>query len=355
MPTRRDTLDFHPKPWTCNNLGFSGGGAWNLIGIDIRFGRMTFGQAKGLDLAWNWIAGRGFQLLLTLVAYRVFTDALMRTAEVTYVPYELFTSLALFSTKTDALWHLIRGFTALSGWRFKFIIGWLSLSTGYLAIFPSLMDVISGYEAAYVSVLVLPNKTTLTMDGLHSLEGLLYYIVCEGQDTDPNACEQYHYQFYDHLLNESYSAVRKWVEIPRDTPRPLFYTEFPENFNCVAEQNIYEWGFSSEWVLIAGCLNSLWLFGLWILWLDSDTQSQFCKKGRRMGTYRAIVDIAEAIREDLGENLAAYSEEELAAALRQQSKIKYYVTEPKEDSLAHIGLSSRKSDKIELSWDLAYE
>lgn len=335
-------------------MGFAGGGAWNLIGIDVRFGRMTFGQAKGLDLAWNWVAGRGIQFLLTLVAYRVFIGALMRTAEVTYVPYELFTSLALFSTKTDALWHLTQGFMALSGWRFKFIVGWLLFSTGYLAIFPSLMDVISGYEAAYVSVLVLPNKTTLTLDGLHSLQGLLYYIVCHGQNTDPNTCMDYHYQFYDNTLNESYSAVREWVEIPRDSPRPLFYAELPQNFNCVAEQNVYEWGFSSEWVLIAGCLNSLWLFGLWILWLDADTQSQFCKKGRRMGTYRAIVDIAEAIREDLGENLAAYSEEELAAALRQQSKIKYYATEPKASSIAHFGLSSRKSDRLQLSWDLAY-
>lgn len=59
------------------------------------------------------------------------------------------------------------------------------------------MDVISGYEAAYVSVLVLPNKTTLTLDGPRTFEGLLYNVVCEGQDVDPRTCPQYYYQFYD--------------------------------------------------------------------------------------------------------------------------------------------------------------
>lgn len=115
-PAGLDILDFTPKPWSCNNVGFAGGGLWNLIGIDVRFGRMTFGQAKGLDLAWNWIARRGLQFILALVAYRVFISAFMRTAEVTYVPYELFTSLALFSTKTDAFWHLTQGFKSLPGW-----------------------------------------------------------------------------------------------------------------------------------------------------------------------------------------------------------------------------------------------
>jgi hypothetical protein len=106
--------------------------------------------------------------------------------------------------------------------------------------------------------------------------------------------------------------------------------------------------------MIAGCINSFWLFGLSILWLDAHTQSEFCKKGRQMGVYRAIVDIAEAIREDLGPNLAAYSEE-LSAALHQQGPIKYHVSKSKTDSTMHIGLSSIQSDRLRLDWDQIYK
>jgi hypothetical protein len=55
-----------------------GDGSWTFVGIDIRFGRFDYGSAKALDLAWNWIVGRGLQGILTLVAYRVFSDALLR-------------------------------------------------------------------------------------------------------------------------------------------------------------------------------------------------------------------------------------------------------------------------------------
>lgn len=107
--THIDIVAFSLKLWSCKRPGFISGGSWNLIGIDIRFGRLTFGLAKGLDFAWNWIAGHGLQLVLSLIAYQVFTEALMRATELTHVSYDLFTSLTLFSTRTDALWDLARG------------------------------------------------------------------------------------------------------------------------------------------------------------------------------------------------------------------------------------------------------
>jgi len=55
-----------------------GDGSWTFVGINIRFGRFDYGSAKALDLAWNWIVGRGLQAILVLLAYRVFSDALLR-------------------------------------------------------------------------------------------------------------------------------------------------------------------------------------------------------------------------------------------------------------------------------------
>ncbi len=73
-----------------------------------------------------------------------------------------------------------------------------------------------------------------------------------------------------------------------------------------------------------------------------------------MGMYRAIADISEAMREDLGPNLCAFLDAELTVAVRKQRPIRYYVSDGKEDGTAHIGLSSRSSGKMKVSWDQEY-
>ncbi len=77
------------------------------------------------------------------------------------------------------------------------------------------------------------------------------------------------------------------------------------------------------------------------------------------------------MREDLGENLCAYSEEELRDAVRKVGPIKYYVSEDDngegvEDDkdrkgtaatdrrVKHVGLSSKKSCRLRLEWDREY-
>jgi len=45
--------------WNCHPNGYLAGGPWTFLGMDIQFGRMSFAQAKTLDMAWNWVAGRG--------------------------------------------------------------------------------------------------------------------------------------------------------------------------------------------------------------------------------------------------------------------------------------------------------
>lgn len=73
-----------------------------------------------------------------------------------------------------------------------------------------------------------------------------------------------------------------------------------------------------------------------------------------MGTYRAIADISDAMREDLGPNLCGYSENELAAAIKKQRPLKYYVKEGKEGDVGKIGLSSRRSEKVKVMWGREY-
>jgi hypothetical protein len=94
---------------------------WSFVGIDIRFGSFSYGQAKAVDLAWNWLVGRGVAAFMTFVCYRVFTDALMRAVELTALPYQLFASLALYPTQLDTIWQLLKGLSINGGWRVRAI------------------------------------------------------------------------------------------------------------------------------------------------------------------------------------------------------------------------------------------
>jgi hypothetical protein len=101
-----------------------------------------------------------------------------------------------------------------------------------------------------------------------------------------------------------------------------------------------QWGFSYEWVIIAIAINGAWLLGLWIVWIDADTNSQLCKKGRRMGLWRVVANLLEAMREDLGPNVCACSNKELLNELRKRDRVKYYIGK-RVDRPKHIGLSSQ--------------
>jgi hypothetical protein len=99
----------------------------------------SFGTAKTLDLAWNWAVGRGVQGLLSLLAYRVFSDALLRMTELTPLSYELYASIALYSNRFEVMWYLLKGLGRFGGWRVKAIFSWLLISILYLLVFPRLV------------------------------------------------------------------------------------------------------------------------------------------------------------------------------------------------------------------------
>jgi RsiW-degrading membrane proteinase PrsW (M82 family) len=108
---------------------------------------MTYAQAKGIDLVWNTIAGRGLQAVLSAIAYKAFTQALMRIAEKDAIPYELFCVLGVFTTSRKALWPLLKATFSKLTLQTRFILIWLLISTGYLLLFPTLIDAVSGYQA----------------------------------------------------------------------------------------------------------------------------------------------------------------------------------------------------------------
>jgi len=113
---------------------------------------MTFAQAKAIDLIWNTIVGRGLQTILSTFAYKIFTQALMRISERDAITYELFCVFGVSTTSAKALWQLLKAIFSKVTRRTKFVIAWLLISTGYLLLFPTLIDAISGYQAGQLTL-----------------------------------------------------------------------------------------------------------------------------------------------------------------------------------------------------------
>ena len=87
-----------------------------------------------------------------------------------------------------------------------------------------------------------------------------------------------------------------------------------------------------------------------IVWLDANINSNLCRRNRRVrGSLRAVVNLAEAISEDIGQDLCAYSHAEMAQELRKVPVgIQYYAIDT-QAGVSHIGLSSTRGKMLRLS------
>ena len=63
----------------------------------------------------------------------------------------------------------------------------------------------------------------------------------------------------------------------------------------------YAWGFSFLLLFITVLFTAIWSIGIYIMWLDAHLNSRYDRAGREMGTYRAALDLARAMRKDMGE------------------------------------------------------
>lgn len=83
---------------------------------------------------------------------------------------------------------------------------------------------------------------------------------------------------------------------------------------------------------------------MFIIWLDANVNSELCRKGRKTrGSFRNVLDLAEAVREVLGDELCAYSESEIMRQLgKSKAGLKFYSTSDTDSGISHIGISSLK-------------
>jgi hypothetical protein len=249
---------------------------------DILMGNFTLGQAKAIDLGWNTVIGRGSQALMTWGSYDIVMQGLTRMAETTTIRYDVFTSLVFHPTSLTSTWSLIKGLPSLKGWRPKFAFAWLVYAFVLTAIISILFDTSSGYARS---------------------NGLMYF---SGESVNGT--------YYG-----PFETLPSIFGYGRDNRDSLVY-------NCLPDSS-YQWGFVSGWIFIVYPLLSIWVFGMYVLWVDAQHNSNLTRKGWRGGEWRGLVDIAGAVSRELGPDIGAYSSAELGKLLKERPPLSYVIEE----------------------------
>lgn len=269
-------------------------------------GQFSFAVAKSIDIAWDIFVGRGGQAIMVLICYRVFLSGLVHVMESSPVSYDLYTAL-VFSGPSFATTMLLVKRIFTSG-RYWARMAWLLFSTIYIMLFPTLMGAMTGYVASREAVIVLRNGITIPYGEFFG---------------------------YLHLGSEN-GTMMALIDGSEYGP------DYVDNSTCITQtkDNVYGYGFSDTVWLFVCMVHGIWTLGTYGLWVDSNRKSQLNQAGRRVGTYRAIIDLGEVLAQDLGTTTCAYPEGKLKKALSKKSQgLKYY--QSSSGSTSYIGLSSR--------------
>ncbi|KAF8852026.1 hypothetical protein BDZ45DRAFT_126760 [Acephala macrosclerotiorum] len=282
-------------------------------------GNFTLTEAKLIDVGFNAF-GRILQTALGYVTYRNIMDMLMRALESMPVTFALYSALTLQSCTISTIGSAFNAMVSTIDWRprFIFMMIWTILSTAFVFIFPTLMDLMSGYVPKQDSYIQFPDRTMIPFDA--------------------------------NITN----ATLAQLELLHGKVR-LVNGEPPKT--CAHSQDrAYQWGISAFWMKVTWYSLGAWMIGTYSAWMDAQYNCELLQKKRTMNTYRAVVDLAGAMTEVLGPNMDAYSGPELENALRGESfceenpgeigRVMYTTEIDEATGLGRIKLSARKRGKL---------
>lgn len=202
---------------------------WNpdlFLSITLGFGPLTFTQAKAIDIIWDLFVGRGTQVILIFISYPILRRALLLSLERGPVSFPLYSSLTLERISLRSLIALCVPSGSLrpskagqrlpvrKRWSWNFFAMFLVL--GWLLIYPTIMSVMTGYQASLQPYVVDPTDNSsivaiqdmylppyIVMDGSRVNLSAPYFVEAEFVDFTPA------YYDYDTWVTCAYALVRR--------------------------------------------------------------------------------------------------------------------------------------------------
>ena len=144
------------------------------------------------------------------------------------------------------------------------------------------------------------------------------------------------YFFHNYTFSQAYGAY--------ETNRYCYNNDtLPGDLGSIAQcmpETYFVWGFSSLLLYIIFSIQLVWTFIMLLVWLHANMTSNLLFKSRKVrGNYRAVTDLAEAMKDVLGDEYCTYSDEDLSRELAQQGPaLRYCTTDLGDSGLSHIGL-----------------
>jgi hypothetical protein len=115
----------------------------------------------------------------------------------------------------------------------------------------------------------------------------------------------------------------------------IHITNFPTGFKSMNSRDFsiyrcypslsYRWGITTGWIFIAIPLNAVWAIGMCALWMGAQHNSSLVRGGRNLGAWLAILDLSDALSQELGPHLREYSTHELNKILDRRHFVMYDV------------------------------
>lgn len=220
--------------------------------------------ARAIDLSWNLVMGRGLQGGLAPLTYRVANAALLCIAETIPLSYRTFEAITISQLNLSALWPLSKAVYYTGGWRAKTPRAVLLITAFAIVLLSTASDVITGYVQNTSPYWQFSNRTMGLVTSLDiCLNPQQIEVPCLGKEILPVIC------------------------VP---------------------QVGYTWGFTGVLLLAFVVALGLLGFALYGIWVDADRNSVLYRSGRKLGTWRAITDLAIALEKETGADMTILSD-----------------------------------------------
>ena len=124
---------------------------WNIhyaLAITIPFGPLPYLGARVIDISWDLVIARGFQVVAGFFVYNVFRTAMVDTMRSQSLPQEELMAIEYSTTSTSALWTYIKCYNRWNrskSHRFNMLV--LIASTAYVLAVPTLLSAMTGYQS----------------------------------------------------------------------------------------------------------------------------------------------------------------------------------------------------------------
>ena len=142
-----------------------------FLSITLGFGSFSFAAAKGIDICWDLIVGRGGQILLAVLSYPVIRRSLSSYMERRSVHYRVYASFAFdkisLITLASITCELLRRRKIAGRWNQKRLrlLDWHFLGLAsvlvYILAFPTMISVMTGYQATFTPLVTRPDNKLL--------------------------------------------------------------------------------------------------------------------------------------------------------------------------------------------------